>query len=406
MGNGTGFGTWVGERDVPHCSWWPVPTMALLAHTLALLAMVVATVAIKVVPLDMAWDSFDDQYQGCGPAMHAKLPDLYSFERQMNHLFAWGWYRADAEWRRRGSPVSPLTSHWQAIALMAYTSPEVYKEFNAAVRTGWALPPGIPEQLPLQNVAFSADRCLGDTEEGSERAKCHRVFRGVHDIHFQAWQGQRVRFGQFTSTSLSKGIALQFGADTIFEVHTCHGADIRQFSTYPGEEEVLIPPFETFTVTRVISDGRRTWIWLRSAGTFSKYNCQVSEVTAEGTTWGDGDIHCGPGDTHDKAQGTMILTGHVGQGHPLCFGGEGHPELATSNLGAAIAGRRARTSMTVHRDGDSHFWEGTGTGTALPGEGRDWALPVPNLSLPAKTVLFGWALCAGCRWAMTHHGTP
>ncbi|XP_030820840.1 erythroblast NAD(P)(+)--arginine ADP-ribosyltransferase-like [Camarhynchus parvulus] len=249
--------------------------MALLAHTLALLAMVVATVAIKVVPLDMAWDSFDDQYQGCGPAMHAKLPDLYSFERQMNHLFAWGWYRADAEWRRRGSPVSPLTSHWQAIALMAYTSPEVYKEFNAAVRTAGRSRQEYRNNFHFKMLHFLLTDALV-TLRKAQNGQCHRVFRGVHDIHFQAWQGQRVRFGQFTSTSLSKGIALQFGADTIFEVHTCHGADIRQFSTYPGEEEVLIPPFETFTVTRVISDGRRTWIWLRSAGTFSKYNCQVS----------------------------------------------------------------------------------------------------------------------------------
>ncbi|KAM3681059.1 NAD(P)(+)--arginine ADP-ribosyltransferase 2-like [Ammospiza maritima maritima] len=263
--------------------------MTLLAHTLTLLAMAVATMAIKVVPLDMARDSFDDRYEGCDPAMHAMLPDLYSFERQMNHHFAWGWYQAEAEWRKRGSLVSPLPSNWHAIALMAYTSPQVYKEFNTAVRTG-----GHSRQEYLKHFHFKMLHFLLTdalvTLRQAQNWQCRRVFRGVRDVHFQAQQGKRVRFGQFTSTSLSKGIALEFGADTIFEVQTCHGADIRQFSMYPEEEEVLIPPYETFTVTQVIWDGRRTWIWLRSAGIFSKYNCEVGGspqhlVTSEGSSW-------------------------------------------------------------------------------------------------------------------------
>lgn len=77
----------------------------------------------------------------------------------------------------------------------------------------------------------------------------------------------------------------------------------------------------------------------------------------------------------------MILTGRGGQGHPLCVWGQGHPALVTSNLGAAIVGTKARTTMTGHRDGDCHFWEGTGTGTPLLGEDRDEALFVPSLFL-------------------------
>ncbi|NWS04045.1 NRT2 ribosyltransferase, partial [Motacilla alba] len=74
------------------------------------------------------------------------------------------------------------------------------------------------------------------TLRNAQNRQCHRVFRGVRDIRFKAQKGQSVRFGQFTSTSARKEIALQFGKDTIFEVYTCHGADIRQFSMYPGEE--------------------------------------------------------------------------------------------------------------------------------------------------------------------------
>ncbi|NXR86520.1 NRT2 ribosyltransferase, partial [Hypocryptadius cinnamomeus] len=252
---------------------WPISAMALLAHTLALLAMAMATVAIKVVPLDMAWDSFDDQYRGCGPAMNATLLDLYNSEYQKNPHFAKGWYNADAEWRKRGSRVSPLPSPWHAIALMVYTSQDVYKDFNAAVRVAGRSHQEYRNNFHFKTLHFLLTQAL-ETLRHAQNGQCHHVFRGVRDVHFQAWQGQRVRFGQFTSTSLSKEIALRFGTNTIFEVHTCHGVDIQQFSMYPGEKEVLIPPYETFGVTQVIWDGKRTWISLRSEGTFSKYNCE------------------------------------------------------------------------------------------------------------------------------------
>ncbi|KAF4796164.1 hypothetical protein TURU_086439 [Turdus rufiventris] len=64
--------------------------MALLALTLALLTITVATTAITV-PLDMALNSFDDQYQGCGPAMKVELPALNHSEFQNNPHFAKLW---------------------------------------------------------------------------------------------------------------------------------------------------------------------------------------------------------------------------------------------------------------------------------------------------------------------------
>ncbi|KAL9868245.1 erythroblast NAD(P)(+)--arginine ADP-ribosyltransferase-like [Geothlypis trichas] len=247
--------------------------MTLLVRTLALLAMAVATVALKVVPLDMARDSFDDKYRGCDSAMKANLQSLYNSEYDRNPRFAWGWHDADTEWRKRGSPVSPLTSPWQAIALMAYTSHYVHKEFNAAVRTAGRSRQQYRNNFHFKTLHFLLTDAL-ETLRHAQHGQCHNVFRGVHDVRFQAQLGQRVRFGQFASTSLSKEVALYFGTDTIFEVYTCHGADIQQFSMYPEEEEVLIPPYEVFEVTKVTWDGKSTWISLRSVGTFSKYNCE------------------------------------------------------------------------------------------------------------------------------------
>ncbi|KAF2982523.1 hypothetical protein EK904_000469, partial [Melospiza melodia maxima] len=67
----------------------------------------------------------------------------------------------------------------------------------------------------------------------------------------------------------------KYGTDTIFEVQTCHGVDIQAFSFYLSNREVLIPPYETFEVTKVTQNGKRAWITLRSSGTYSKYNCAL-----------------------------------------------------------------------------------------------------------------------------------
>ncbi|NXX28121.1 NRT2 ribosyltransferase, partial [Nicator chloris] len=265
---------------------WPLLAMALLAHTLALLAMaVVATAAIDLVTMDMSRDSFDDQYQGCGPAMTAALPDLKRSEFQKNPLFAQVWEEARAEWDERGSPLSPLASPDHAIALMAYTMPALYSDFNAAVRKAGHSRQQYRKNFHFKSLHFLLTQALVSLRDAQNR-QCHLVFRGISDVLFQVQPGQSVRFGQFTSTSLSQEIAPKFGRDTIFQVITCHGVDIRQFSMYPIEDEVLIPPFEIFEVIHVFSKRGRTLIWLQSVRTFSKYNCEWLIGDARGDSLG------------------------------------------------------------------------------------------------------------------------
>ncbi|XP_064263212.1 erythroblast NAD(P)(+)--arginine ADP-ribosyltransferase-like isoform X2 [Passer domesticus] len=247
--------------------------MAPLAQTLALLAMAMVTTAVKMIPLDMAQDSFDDQYQGCGPAMTAVLPALNCCEFQQNPLFAQAWPMATVEWQSRGSPLSPLSSPAQAIALMAYTMDELYREFNAAVRTAGRSRQEYWDNFHFKMLHFLLTQALVTLRDAQGR-QCHNVSRGVEGVRFKAEQGDIVRFGQFASASQSAKTAKGFGIDTVFQVHTCHGVEIREFSKYPGEKEVLIPPFETFKVIKVSQEGDSVRIQLCSTGTFSKYNCE------------------------------------------------------------------------------------------------------------------------------------
>ncbi|NXI06430.1 NRT2 ribosyltransferase, partial [Pachycephala philippinensis] len=262
--------------------------MAPLAHTLALLAMTVATTAIEVKRLDMAWGSFDDQYQDCDLDMTKALPALNRSEFKQNPLFAQAWVEARDEWQLKGSPASPLSSPAQAIAIMAYTMNILYKEFNAAVRKAGRSRREYRDNFHFKALHFLLTDALA-TLRGTQGQQCYDVYRGVRDVRFKAKRGDTVRFGQFASTSLCKDIARRFGNSTVFQVETCHGAVIQKFSFYPTEKEVLIPPFETFEVTDVTQDGDSTQIQLRSTGTRSKFNCEWlrGDVT-EGTAWGDG----------------------------------------------------------------------------------------------------------------------
>ena len=247
--------------------------MALLALTLPLLAMTVATTAIEEKPLGMALDSFDDQYQGCGPAMKVELPALNHSEFQNNSLLAQVWPKAMAWWQKWGSRVSPLSSPSQAIAVNAYHITHLYEPFNEAVQVAGRSPQAYRDNFHFKTLHFLLTDALA-TLRAAPGQKCHRVFRGVDKCKFKTNVGDIVRFGQFASSTLGKNVIINFGTTTVFQVNTCHGVDIQAFSRYPDEKEVLIPPYEKFKVTNVNDYAGKVEIHLDSIGTYSKYNCE------------------------------------------------------------------------------------------------------------------------------------
>ncbi|NXV57295.1 NARE ribosyltransferase, partial [Molothrus ater] len=259
--------------------------MAILAQTLALLAMAVATTGIEEVPLDMAQDSFDDQYQGCGPAMTEALPALNRSEFEQNRLFAKAWTKATAEWQSRGSPVSPLSSPAQAIALMAYTMNDLYREFNAAVRTAGRSRQEYRDNFHFKTLHFLLTQALA-TLRVTRGPKCHNVYWRVSRYQFKAQPGDIVRFGRFMSVSENETTDKIFGNGTVFQVHTCHGVGIQQFSKFPNKTKVLISPFETFEVIKVSQEVDRTRIHLRTNENFSRYNCEWLEGDITGDSLG------------------------------------------------------------------------------------------------------------------------
>ncbi|NWR25732.1 NRT2 ribosyltransferase, partial [Emberiza fucata] len=265
---------------------WTLFSMAPLAQTLALLAMAVATAAITIVPLDIVPRATDKPYCDSNNGVNGenKMPQLKHFDFLKNNTFEKVWTNARDEWQKRGSDSSTLTKD-QAMALLVYTMKSMFSDFNKAVRTAGNSNQEYQDNFYFNTLHFLLTQALQKLRRPNE---CLNVSRGVKDVEFNVKLGDKVHFGEFTSLSLDKTVAQDYGTDTMFKVHTCHGVDIQKFSFNQSEKEVLIPPFETFEVTKFTREGKKVQIELRSTGTFSDDDCIPLKGGILGTTRGDG----------------------------------------------------------------------------------------------------------------------
>ncbi|NXK16843.1 NARE ribosyltransferase, partial [Arenaria interpres] len=232
--------------------------------------------SIEETVLDMAPTSFDDQYQGCILKMKKKLGKLNHTEFTNNRVYAESWTQAAAKWQKREGhvPKPRALQRKHAVALLAYTLDRpLHKEFNMAVREAVHSHKEYLDKFHFKTLHFLLTQAVKILWK-AQTPQCYQVYRGVQGIHFTAQRQDRVRFGQFASTSFLKSVAEGFGKDTFFSVSTCYGVPIRHFSFFPYEEEVLIPPYERFVVTSISKHGKRTHIELESNGTCSNYNCE------------------------------------------------------------------------------------------------------------------------------------
>ncbi|NXH90642.1 NRT2 ribosyltransferase, partial [Edolisoma coerulescens] len=223
--------------------------------------------------LDMAPNSFDDRYLRCHFRMLRALPAINRTEFVPHGDDAEAWSGAAAKGGGRPHP-GPLLQLEQAIAPLAYTMEEgLYLEFNAAARAAGRSRREYLDNFHFKVLHFLLTEALSDLRGAQAHPRCLHVYRGIDSIRFASRLGQIIRFGQFASASLPRNASESYGTRTTFEADTCHGADIRYFSNYPEEEEVLIPPFETFRVINITHQGDDIYMQLRSHGVHSKHNC-------------------------------------------------------------------------------------------------------------------------------------
>ncbi|KAF6724605.1 T-cell ecto-ADP-ribosyltransferase 1 [Oryzias melastigma] len=158
---------------------------------------------VMVLPLDMAADSIDDMYAGCRSET-AALIDLFGvFEWNYNGNFSLAWAFAE---KHANKPA---------------------------------------------HVRLKDDHAIVHTLR-RHQAPCRTTYLRTWKHFDQNVARTNVRFGHFIwAASSSLSFELQ-GNVSCFEIYTCFGADITDYSSVEQQGQVLIPTYEVFTITKVL----------------------------------------------------------------------------------------------------------------------------------------------------------
>ncbi|XP_031414402.1 NAD(P)(+)--arginine ADP-ribosyltransferase 2-like [Clupea harengus] len=229
---------------------------------------------MTVYPLNMAPDSVDDDYKGCSAKM-SKLVDTEYLPLEKCGTFKEAWEKAEKEIQKKKPQLDKLSmNHAIAILVYSYGTPDIYHDLNNAVHTSKKYYTTTFQYHSLHFLLIDAIQRL------NPKGKCFQVYRGT-DVEFKH-QNPSMRFGTFTSTSVYPNNATKFGSKSCFEVWTCHGAKVSKYSQYPDENEVLIPPYEKFTIKKIIKNPKNqtaikceTVYQLKSSGIKSSLRCAL-----------------------------------------------------------------------------------------------------------------------------------
>ncbi|KAL6114937.1 uncharacterized protein ACO6RY_05595 [Pungitius sinensis] len=227
----------------------------------------------------MAENSVDDMYKDCSTEMEEQVKEYLKNEQNKDPVFKKTWTEAEEWYNHPNEKVKPdvKLSKEQNMALYAYTSSteKIYKLFNEATR----------EQGPEYKTTFKyhALHFYLTTALQTLRAHqkpCYNVYRRTRTYYSDNdVDNKKIRFGFFASSSEKNGHK-GFGDKGCFKIKTCMGADVSKFSSYE-QQEVLIPPYEVFTVTKITrrSQQRRLWCHvvyeLKNTGDKSNLNCAL-----------------------------------------------------------------------------------------------------------------------------------
>ncbi|XP_067438132.1 ecto-ADP-ribosyltransferase 4-like isoform X4 [Thunnus thynnus] len=235
-------------------------------------------------PLDIGCEAVDDKYDGCDKEMKDKVEKKY-FKKENKKIFKDVWTKCS---KKEYSEDEALTkNHMQAIC--AYTSnsgkkandKKLYDEFNKAVRTGRKLYDS-SFKFKFHFLHYWLTTAIQILNRNQKKQDCQITYRKT-DVEFTGKVNDIIRFGAFASSSKEKDLG-DFGNKTCFEIETCSGAYLGNYSEVPDEEEVLIPPYETFKITDIfegrgkykdLKDCEKVFV-LKSVGEVSNLNCKLA----------------------------------------------------------------------------------------------------------------------------------
>lgn len=222
----------------------------------------------------MVDESVDDKYEGCSDKMKNILDQNFAKERKFV-----GWKTnnmcAEEAFKIRGPEDVALTKdHLQAIC--TYTGYINYDLINQDIR----------EQKNTYGTSFKFHTLhfflTTAIQILNPHGQCYTTYRRTKDT-YEGQVGQTVRFGCFASSSIESDLT-QFGKNTCFKITTCLGADLKQYSKQgKAESEILIPPYETFTIKnklpKGLTDCEMVYV-LENKGHHSNLNCKLVQTVS------------------------------------------------------------------------------------------------------------------------------
>ncbi|XP_077379715.1 GPI-linked NAD(P)(+)--arginine ADP-ribosyltransferase 1-like [Festucalex cinctus] len=219
-------------RDPFLILWWPQDPAQMSDHVI----------------LNMATESIDDMYDGCRREIAAVIDFIGAFERGNNKGFTSAWAAAE---RHAKMPAHQNLKQEHAVVLYLYTDEhELRRDFNTAVKEGKRKYGTHEFQFhhlyfyltdAIQMLNHNQTTCMTCYLRTSERYNVHAL-------------NTKIRFGTFVWAASSKQTFESNGKGSCFEIHSCFGADVTFYSAKSQRGQALIPPYEVFTVTNVMTD--------------------------------------------------------------------------------------------------------------------------------------------------------
>lgn len=196
----------------------------------------------------MATDSIDDMFDGCY-SRAASIIDLFGvFEWHFNRNFSVAWAVSE---RSAKKPAHKKLRDDHAIALHTYTKVRnIQREFNRAVQTG---------KHKYNTYGFRFHYLYFYLTNAIEvlrqnKTSCRTAYLRTQTHYERDVVNKNMRFGAFTWAAMSKQSMRFNGNVSCFEIESCFSADITQYSAIRKTGQVLIPPYEVFLITHVLTD--------------------------------------------------------------------------------------------------------------------------------------------------------
>ncbi|XP_022611422.1 ecto-ADP-ribosyltransferase 4-like [Seriola dumerili] len=200
------------------------------------------------LPLDMATDSIDDMFDGCRSEA-ASMIDLFGvFEWHFNRNFSFAWASAERDAKK---PAYKFLKEDHAIVMYMYTKlKHIQEDFNKAVKTGKHKYSTYGFKYHYFYFYLTDAIQVLRQNQTSCRTTYHRTWRQFNRnvVH------TNMRFGAFTLAASTKPAFDFNGNVSCFEIYTCFGADVTYYSATNQMGQVLIPPYEVFKITDVLTN--------------------------------------------------------------------------------------------------------------------------------------------------------